>query len=87
LSHFIAHRYEEAIAAFSRSATMPFWVRAYLAVCYGFTNVIDRARELAAEVLRMVPDFSSARLAAKEPFKHAADREHLLEGMRKAGLP
>jgi adenylate cyclase len=87
LSHFIAHRYEEAIAAFSRSSTMPFWVRAYLAACYRLTNVIDRARELAAEILRMAPDFSSARLAAKEPFRHAADREHLLEGMRKAGLP
>jgi TolB-like protein len=86
-SHFIAHRYEEAIAALSRSSTMPFWVQAYLAACYGLTNRIDRARELAAEIVRLVPDFSRARLAAKEPFKHPADREHLLEGMRKAGLP
>ena len=86
-THFIAHRYEEAIAAFSRSSTMPFWVQAYLAACYGLTDKIDRAREFAREVLRLAPDFSSARLCTKEPFKRPAEREHLLEGMRKGGLP
>jgi tetratricopeptide (TPR) repeat protein len=86
-AHFIARRYEEAIAAFSHSTTMPFWVQAYLAASYALTDRIDRARAFAGEVLRLSPDFSSARLVAKEPFKHPADAQHLLNGLRRAGLP
>jgi adenylate cyclase len=86
-AHFSARQYEEAIAAFSRSTTMPFWVQAYLAACYALTDRIDRAREFAREVLNLSPNFSSARLVAKEPFKHPADAEHLLDGLRMAGLP
>jgi adenylate cyclase len=86
-AHFVAHKYEEAIAAYSRSSTMPFWVQAYLAACYALTDRVDQAREFAANVLRLAPDFSSTRLAGKEPFKRPADRDHLLDGLRKAGLP
>ena len=86
-AHFIAHRYEEAIAAFSHSSTMPFWVQAYLAASYALTDKSDRAWEVATQVLSLKPDFSSTRLAAKEPFKRPEDKEHLLHGLRKAGLP
>ena len=85
--HFAARQYDEAIAAFSRSSTMPFWAQAYLAACYALTNRIERARHCAAEVLRVSPEFSLTRYAAKEPYMKSADREHLIEGLRKAGLP
>ncbi len=85
--NFIARRYDEAIAALSHSATMPFWVRAYLAACHALTNRIERAREFATEVLRLAPDFSATRLVEKEPFQRPADREHLLKGLCRAGLP
>jgi TolB-like protein len=86
-ANFIARRYDEAIAALSHSTTMPFWVQAYLAACYALTDRMDRAREFTAEILRLVPNFSLLRLAAKEPFKHSADRDHFVDGLRKAGLP
>ena len=86
-AHFIARRYDDAIAALSHSTTMPFWVQAYLAACYALTDREDRAQELRSEILRLVPDFSLIRLAAKEPFKHPADRDHFVDGLRKAGLP
>ena len=86
-ANFIARRYDEAIAALSHSMTMPFWVQAYLAACYALTDRMDRAQELTAEILRLVPDFSLSRLAAKEPFKHSTDRDDLIDGLRKAGLP
>lgn len=84
---FHARRYDEAIAALSRSSTMFFWGHAYLAACYAVIGKEDRARICAAEVLRLVPDFSSTRYTEKEPFKRAADRQQLLDGLRKAGLP
>jgi adenylate cyclase len=85
--HFLARRYEEAIAAFSRSSTMSFWAQAYLAACSALDDRIGHAQEFAAEVLRLVPDFSLNRLAEKEPYKSSIHREHLISGLRKAGLP
>jgi adenylate cyclase len=85
--HFIARRYDDAIAALSRSSNTPFWAYPYLAACYALTGRIDRAKACAAEVIRLLPDFSLSRFTAKESFKHATDRQHLLDGLRKAGLP
>jgi adenylate cyclase len=87
VAHFTARRYDEAVAALHRSPTMPVWVRAYLAACHALAGRADRARELAANVVRSAAGFSSALLAAKEPFKRPADREALLKGLCDAGLP
>jgi tetratricopeptide (TPR) repeat protein len=54
---FVAQHYDEAIAAFSRSSTMPVWVQAYLAACHALTGKIDLAKTFAAEVVRLAPDF------------------------------
>jgi adenylate cyclase len=83
----IAHQYEEAIAAFKRSPILPGWVHAYIAACYALLEKREEAELHAAEALRLTPDFSLMREAAKEPFKHAANRQHLIDGLRKAGLP
>ncbi|HEY3147906.1 MAG TPA: adenylate/guanylate cyclase domain-containing protein [Dongiaceae bacterium] len=87
VAYFLAHQYDEAIAALSRPTSMFFWGHAYLAASYALAGRIERARQSAAEVLRLVPDFSSSRFDEKEPYKRAEDRQHLLEGLRLAGLP
>jgi TolB-like protein/Tfp pilus assembly protein PilF len=87
VAHFVAERYDEAIAAFERSASMPFWVRAYLASCNALLGRMERAREYAAQVMRLAPDFRLGRFARKEPFKNPADLQRLTEGLRKVGLP
>jgi adenylate cyclase len=87
LAHFIAHRYDEAIAAFSRSANMPAWAEAYIAASHALAGRLDSAQRCGAEVLRLLPDFSSKSFAAKEPYKLPHDRERLLDGLGKAGLP
>jgi len=86
-AHFAARRYGEAIAAFSRSPTMLTWVQAHLAACYALTGEIDRARHHAAEAIRLNPDFSLRRYVAKQALKLSEDQEHLVDGLRKAGLP
>jgi tetratricopeptide (TPR) repeat protein len=85
--HFIAGRYDEAIIHFSRSPDMPAWVHGNLAACYALMNQNDDARHHAAETLRLAPDFSAIRLLEKQPFKQLSDRDRLLDGLRKAGLP
>jgi TolB-like protein/Tfp pilus assembly protein PilF len=83
---FNARRYDEAIAAFSRSANKPVWVHAYVAACHAQAGRADEAVAAAAEAIHLCPDFSAALLAAKEPYELAADREHLLAGLCKAGF-
>jgi adenylate cyclase len=87
VSHFVASRYEEALAAFSRSSTTPVWVNAYQAACCALLGQMDRARAYTAEVLHRRPDFSLTCLTAKEFFKRSDDTRRLTEGMRAAGLP
>jgi TolB-like protein/tetratricopeptide (TPR) repeat protein len=85
--HFFECRYDDAIAAFTRSSTTSFWAQAYLAACTALDNRLEQARGFAAEVLRLIPDFSLQQLAKKEPYKDPSDREFLINGLRKAGLP
>jgi tetratricopeptide (TPR) repeat protein len=84
---FAARQYADAIAAFNRSPIKPFWIHAYAAACHAQLGRMELARDSAAEVVRLQPDFSSTRLSRREPFKLQSDAEHLLEGLRKAGLP
>lgn len=84
---FNARRYDDAVAAFSRSISPPPWVRAYLAACHALAGRRDRARMTAADVVLRSPGFSATLLAAREPYKRVADRQHLLDGLLKAGLP
>ena len=75
VTHFVAHRYDEALAAFSRSSSTPVWVQVYQAACCALLGQRDRARAYTAEVLHRRPDFSLTCLAAKEFFKRSDDTQ------------
>lgn len=85
-AHFNAHRYDDAIAAYGRCTSTPTWATAYAAASHALAGRLDAARELAAALNQAAPDFSGEELARKEPFKYPADLEHLLAGLRQAGL-
>jgi len=87
VAHFVAFRYDEALAAFRRSSSTPVWVHAYQAACCALSGQMDRAHDHGAEVLHRTPDFSLTCLATKELFKRPEDTQRLIEGMRAAGLP
>jgi hypothetical protein len=55
--------------------------------CHALADRLDQAKTMAADVTLRSPGFSATLLAAREPFKRAADRQHLLDGLLKAGLP
>jgi adenylate cyclase len=80
-------RYEEVIQAFHRIGRPQVWHYPYLAIAYAHLGRIEEAKASAAEVLRLKPDFSAKWLIATEPYKNPADLEHMLDGLRKAGLP
>ena len=86
-AHFAMHQYDDAIVAFARSPATRIWGPAYLAACYALTGDIDLSKHQAAEVLRLMPEFSISRYVPKELYRLSSDREHLADGLRKAGLP
>jgi adenylate cyclase len=84
---FMERRYEEAIQTFARMNPLFHWDRAYLAAAYAYLGRDQEARAEIAEVLRLKPDYSIAMVAKNAKFKNEEDVEHLLTGLRMAGLP
>jgi adenylate cyclase len=84
---FEARRYREAIQTLSHLTTFYHWDYYYLAASYAHLGLMEGARTYGAEIILARPNFSLRQVAMTEPFKDPADLEHLLDGLRKAGLP
>lgn len=64
-----------------------YWGEVYLTACYALTDSTDRSQYHAAEVLRLMPEFSISRFMQKDPYKLPSDSKHLADALRQAGLP
>ena len=82
---YAARRYADAIEAFGHRTPPKYWILCRLAACYAQMGRTEEAAAAVAEVRRLRPDFSlsKVRLCSWK----TAEAEHILEGMRKAGLP
>jgi adenylate cyclase len=80
------HRYEEAAAILARESNLDAWILAYLLAAYGQVGRIEEARAHEAKFREQRPDRSLFQVAAIEPYENAADLDHLLDGLRKAGV-
>jgi adenylate cyclase len=91
LARYMLREYEPAIIALVEAAGRsprhrP--VRQWLAATYAQTGQMENAREEAAAVLQIQPDYTIQGMGKYfSPFKRAEDAEHLFDGFRKAGLP
>ncbi len=85
---FSLRRFEEAAHALKQTPLPTSWSHARLAACYAQLERTEEAQAAVAEVLRLQPDFSTAEYMRKSVLlERAEDRELLLEGLLKAGLP
>jgi tetratricopeptide (TPR) repeat protein len=83
-------QYEKAIPLWKRAVERnPDYLFAYsgLTWAYQMTGNEIKAREAAAEVLRIMPNFSVARNVGKNPDKNVERKKSWMEALRKAGLP
>jgi adenylate cyclase len=87
LALYHLHRYADAAKAFERATGWQPYVYRYLAACYAQLGRLAEARVLVAESLKLQPGFTLRIWAAVEPYESRADLDHMLDGMRKAGLP
>jgi adenylate cyclase len=82
-----ARRYEDAIGAYRQVRKLRFQHHAEMAACYAATGTDHEAAKQRTEALRLNPYFSTETYIASLPYKNVADREHLRDGLQKAGLP
>jgi len=87
LARYCSRTYAEGAAAYESVASPQIGVLAGLAACRAQLGDIERAGVARAALIAMAPNFRASFFADSRPFKFAEDREHLLEGLRKAGLP
>ena len=88
--YFGAREYDKAVEAgemsvqqFSRYAMSHCW----LAVALAQLDRLDEARDSLTKFLELSPDYTIGRARHAMPFRHQADLEHYIDGLRKAGLP
>ncbi|HEX2632858.1 MAG TPA: winged helix-turn-helix domain-containing tetratricopeptide repeat protein [Bradyrhizobium sp.] len=88
-AQFVGRNYQEAITL-AREATRQRGdlTGAYrvLTVAAGMGGQIELARGALHQLRRIQPNISLAWIATQLPWKHDSDREHYLEGFRRAGL-
>jgi adenylate cyclase len=84
---FSCQRYEAALEAFKHLPKVKYAHLAYKAACYAYLGQDEEARAQAADLLAMKPDFSAGDFVAALTYKQQRDSDHLLDGLRKAGLP
>jgi adenylate cyclase len=80
-------RYEEVIDAVHRISRPQVWNHYTIAIAYAYLGRNQDAMAHAAEVLRLKPDYSACWVKVQEPYRNPADLVHMMEGLRKAGLP
>ena len=85
---FSLKRYSEAARAMRGISRPGYWLRARLAACYGQLGLIAEAESQRAAILAEKPDFSVADYVRLDVLlEQADDRQLLIEGLMKAGLP
>ena len=89
-AYYMLRRYAEAAAPLRECASrMPNLriVHLWQAAACAQLGQIAEARSATAEVLRIEPGFTIDRWKCTAPYKNPDDAQHLLDGLRKAGLP
>jgi adenylate cyclase len=86
-AHYTARQYSEAVALLSRIARPECTHHALLAASLAQLGDKTAAGAHVQEVLRMDPGFSIQRFLSTWHYQLDSDRNHLREGLVKAGLP
>jgi adenylate cyclase len=86
-AHYPARQYSEAVAALSRVTQQDYTHHALLAAALAQLGDNTAAAAHTQEVLRQEPGFTNQRYLSTSHYQLDSDRNHLREGLLKAGLP
>jgi len=85
-AQYQAHNYQGAVETFRKASSIGE-ARAYLAASLAQLGRMEEAHVEAEKYLKDNPSFSATYAGNTTPFLHGKDRQHLVEGFIKAGLP
>lgn len=84
---FVSRDYAAALRARRRIENAYIAVHAYAAAAHALSDDPDAARQEVQQALARDPACSVSAIMSREPYRLATDRDHLIEGMRRAGVP
>lgn len=84
---FGARDYEAAVTELGAIARLNFLKTELFAACHARMGEAAKAQTSAAELLGMYPELHLSNIRLWKAFRHEADRRHLYEALRDAGLP
>jgi adenylate cyclase len=87
LGYYMTRQYTKTITALEKISDHYPGSYRMLAASYAQAGRPDDARAIMAKWLELDPQASIEHVSATQPFKHRKDLEHLLDGLRKAGMP
>jgi adenylate cyclase len=85
-AYFTAKQYMPAIEAYMRITVRDAAQQAYVAASYGWLGDETASRAHAAKVRELDPDFTIESFVALQHYGQESDRQHLREGLMRAGL-
>jgi hypothetical protein len=62
------------------------WPHVYLAACHGYLQDESEISQQSAEIYRISPDFSIAKLGHLLPYKNQSDIDLFADGLSRAGM-
>jgi tetratricopeptide (TPR) repeat protein len=85
---FYLRRFKDALRYFKKAIQLSPHInqRIYLAAIYGINDQVEEAKAEVSEILRIDSAFNAERYIEGIPFESDADRELLIEGLRRAEL-
>jgi adenylate cyclase len=86
-AHYQARQYEEVVRALRHISRLELPYRLYLCASLAQSGRTQEARAEVDEILKLKPGASIEFWGEREPYRDAADKEHWIDGLRKAGLP
>lgn len=86
-AHFVAHHYTEALDALKKNTMPDCGAYALMAASAAYLGDDARAQSMAANVLRVEPNFTITECMKGLPYQNQSDHDHHRDGLIKAGLP
>ncbi len=87
IAQYLTGEYQQAVDVLNRSGDLPVWGLRYLIASYAQLGKPEQAAEPIEALLEQSPDFTVSGFATRVEFQLDSDKQHFLDGLRKAGLP
>jgi adenylate cyclase len=84
---FQLQRYRDATETLGRWVKPYFTIWAYAIAAHAHSAQLPEAKGQIAALAQSYPDMTISRIRRASPYQHEALLNHLLDGLRKAGLP